>query len=627
MGANPLPDGGTSFRVWAPRPKSVELRVLSPNQEAIPLTPDGAGYWTGVAEGIGPGARYLFRLDGDPARDRPDPASRLQPEGVHGPSQVVDASFPWTDGHWRGLPLARHVLYEIHVGTYTEEGTFEAIIPHLGHLADLGVTTLELMPVAQFPGLRNWGYDGAFPYAVQASYGGPAGLKRLVDAAHAKGLALILDVVYNHLGPEGNYLGEFGPYFTDCYKTPWGSALNFDAEDSDEVRRYFLDNAAAWIEDYHLDGLRLDATHFIKDSSAEHFLAALERRCRLAGEGQARAVHLFAESDANDAKWIQPTALGGFGLDAQWNDDWQHALFALLPGADAKSYARDYGRFDQLAKAFSDGFVYSGDYSPHRRRRHGNSSRGIPGERFVVFMQNHDQVGNRPAGDRLPCQKVSFEGLKLAAAALLLSPNLPLLFMGEEWGETAPFFYFVDHSDPDLIKAVRKGRAEEFASFLNGQEPVDPQDEATFQRSKVQHRLRGEPRHRDLWGWHRECLRLRREVPALADLDRSRRLEVVPFPAQRVLAIRRGEDSEQALLLLNVSSSLQAVNVSQRAGSRWSKALDSADAKWLGPGSPAPAQLTFGPEPSATRNERGDLDTLPLEIAPESATLYLLVDG
>jgi maltooligosyltrehalose trehalohydrolase len=412
-----------------------------------------------VVQGVKPGTRYFYRLDGN--TERPDPASKFQPEGVHGPSQVIDPHFVWEELHWSGIPFSHYVLYELHVGTFTAQGTFDAIVPHLDELKDLGITSIEIMPVAQFPGDRNWGYDGVYPGAVQNSYGGPEGLKRLIDACHQRGLAVTLDVVYNHLGPEGNYLCDFGPYFTDRYHTPWGAAINFDGPDSDAVRRFFIENALSWVTEFRLDALRLDAVHGIFDFSALHFLQELAAAVHEQAERLNRRIYVIAESDLNDVRLVSSPELGGYGLDAQWNDDFHHALHTLLTG-ERTGYYEDFGRIQDLAKAFAEGFVYSGAYSPARRRRHGNTSKDLAADRFVVCAQNHDQVGNRLKGDRLSAL-VSFEGLKLAAAVVLLSPFIPLLFMGEEYGETAPFPYFVSHSDPDLIEVVRRGRRAEFA--------------------------------------------------------------------------------------------------------------------------------------------------------------------
>ena len=451
LGAIYLGDGRCSFRVWAPRAQQVEVRIVAPGQRIIPLRRDERGYHEVVAESVDPGTRYFYRLDGE--SERPDPASRFQPEGVHGPSQVVDSRFSWGDAGWFGLPLRDYIIYELHVGTFTGEGTFAAVVTHLEQLKELGITVLELMPVAQFPGSRNWGYDGTYPFAVQNSYGGPDGLKHLVSACHQRGLAVVLDVVYNHLGPEGNYLGDFAPYFTDRYRTPWGPAVNFDGAHSDEVRRFFIENALSWVTEFHVDGLRIDAVHAILDFSAKPFLQELAEAVHAQAERLNRRIYLIPESDLNDTRLIRAPEVGGFGLDAQWNDDFHHALHTLLTG-ERTGYYEDFGEIRHLVKGFREGFVYSGEYSPYRRRRHGNSSRSLPAHRFVVFAQNHDQVGNRLRGDRLS-HLVSLEALKLAAGVILLSPFIPLLFMGEEYGEIAPFEYFVSHSDPGLIEAVR----------------------------------------------------------------------------------------------------------------------------------------------------------------------------
>ncbi len=386
---------------------------------------------------------------------------------------------------WRGTPLRRYIFYELHVGTFTPEGTFDGVADQLDELAALGITAVELMPVAQFPGERNWGYDGVYPFAVQSSYGGPAGLKRLVDACHRKGLAVVLDVVYNHLGPEGNYLAEFGPYFSDLYRTPWGAPLNFDGPHSDEVRRFFIENALYWITEFHIDALRLDAVHAIRDFSARPFLEELGRTVHLKSSDLGRRVYLIAESALNDTRLIRPAELGGMGLDAQWNDDFHHALHAVVTG-ERQGYYGDFGKFEQLLKALREGFVYSGEVfripqAPPRQLlpRH-------PADRLVVFAQNHDQVGNRRRGDRLTLS-LPEEALKMTAGVILLSPYLPLLFMGEEYGETAPFPFFISHSDPDLIEAVRKGRRAEWSSTEGTDEAPDPQDEKTFTSAKLNH--------------------------------------------------------------------------------------------------------------------------------------------
>ena len=538
----------------------------------------GCGYFHAVAEGISAGALYRYRLDGE--KERPDPASRYQPQGVHGPSQIVDSRFNWSDSEWRGIPLEKYVLYELHVGTFTPEGNFEAIVPRLATLKDLGVTAIELMPVAQFPGDRNWGYDGAYPYAVQAPYGGPLGLKRLVDACHQHGIAVALDVVYNHLGPEGNYLADFGPYFTDLYKTPWGEAINFADADSDDVRRYFIDNALQWITDYHIDALRLDAIHAIVDPSARTFLEELSATVHAKAKELGRGVCLIPEDNRNDARVVSPPEMGGWGFDALWNDDFHHSLHVLLTG-ERDAYYQDFGGIVDLAGAYRNGFLFSGQYSKYRRKSYGISSKRIPARRFVVFSQNHDQVGNRSIGNR-PSQSLSFEQLKLAAGTVLFSPYIPLLFMGEEYAETAPFQYFVSHGDPALIEAVRNGRKKEFAEFGWASEIPDPQSEATFLRCKLNWNLHAEGRHRLLWNFYQELLRLRRDISALANLDKDA-MEITPFTDQKVLLVRRWDASGQVLIVHHFDRIATDIKVTIPQGN-WRTVLDSNEERWQGGG-------------------------------------------
>ncbi len=572
------------FSVWAPG-RRVEVHLLSPEDRRVPLEAAERGYHAGIAEGVRPGARYRIRVDG--ADERPDPASQFQPEGVHGPSEVVDGEFPWTDGGWRGRPLESWVIYELHVGTFTPAGTFDAAAGELDGLVELGVTAVELMPVAQFPGARNWGYDGTFPFAVQESYGGPRALKRFVDACHARGLAVALDVVYNHLGPEGNAFWGLAPYFTDRYRTPWGPAMNFDGPGSDEVRRLFVENALFWAREFHVDGLRLDAVHAIVDPSARTFLEDLADAVHAAGRDLGRPVYLVAESDRNDPRLVRPPERGGTGLDAAWNDDFHHALHALLTG-ERQGYYQDFGTLDDLARAFSEGFVIAGRPSSYRGRRHGASSRDIEPARFVVFAQNHDQVGNRMGGERLGAL-VPFEKLKLAAGAVLLAPGIPLLFMGEEYGERAPFLYFVSHSDPALVEAVRRGRREEHARQGGAGEPPDPQDPSTFARSRLRRERQDDPPHRTLRELTRELIGLRRRLWAAG----PRRAEAAALQEQRSLRVDLGDS---ALALLHFGDGEARISLPPRAGTWW-KALDSADPRWDGPGSPRPERFDGGRPP------------------------------
>jgi maltooligosyltrehalose trehalohydrolase len=580
--------GACSFRVWAPFRKNVELRLLGDRERMVRLERGEDGYWTAVVQDVEPNARYLFRLDGD--RDRPDPASRHQPECVHGPSAIVDHSaFRWTDRRWKGLPLRKYVLYELHVGTFTPEGTFDAVIPRLPELHDLGITAIELMPVSPFPGTRNWGYDGVYPFGVQHSYGGPAGLKRLVDACHQAGLAVVLDVVYNHLGPEGNYLAEYGPYFTDRYRTPWGPAINYDGPYAKEVRGYIVESALAWYRDYHIDALRLDAIHGIYDFSAHHILQEIGEEVHALGRSLKRRALVIPESDLNDTRIIRPIVEGGYGLDAQWNDDFHHALRTLLTG-ERRGYYEDFGRLEDLVTSLREGFVYSGRYSVHRKRDHGNRSVDLLPEQFVVFSQNHDQVGNRMLGDRLTSQ-VDLESLKLAAACVILSPYLPLLFMGEEYAEQAPFLYFVSHGDPGLIEAVRKGRTEEFRAFAWEGEPPDPQAESTFLRSRITWESREQGDHALMRAWYRSLLKLRQKVPVLAELSREQCI-VSGSEQDRTVTVRRSSStgSSEVLCVFNFSHQARAVKITLRHGDAW-KICDSSEVRWNGPGASAPGQV------------------------------------
>ncbi|MHB8057759.1 MAG: malto-oligosyltrehalose trehalohydrolase [Desulfuromonadaceae bacterium] len=555
IGSTPLPDGSTRFRVWGPRAQRIDVIMPGSGRTPVPLTPEGDGYFSGTASGIGDGDRYSYLLD--ETLERPDPASRSQPDGVHGPSQVVDPAFAWSDSRWRGIALEEYIFYELHVGSFTPQGTFDGVISRLDYLVELGITAVELMPVAQFPGERNWGYDGTFPFAPQNSYGGHEGLKRLVDACHARGLAVTLDVVYNHLGPEGNYLHGFGPYFTDRYRTPWGDAVNFDGPDSDQVRHYFIANALYWISEYHIDALRLDAIHGIYDFSALHILRELTESVHRRGAALGRRIHVIAENDLNDVRVVKPPDSGGYGLDAQWNDDFHHSLRALLTG-DRGGYYADFGSLSHLEKGFKEGFVLSGGYSTYRKRRHGSFSGDIPPSQLVVFSQNHDQVGNRMRGER-PGEHLTMQQLKLAAATVLLSPYLPLLFMGEEYAESAPFPYFVSHGDAELVEAVRQGRLEEFAAFGKQGSPPDPESVATFLSAKLDQEQRHMGEQRAIFAFYRELIRLRKEYASIPWMSRKN-LQIVASEEERILAIIRSSDDGQLLCLFNYSDQKRVIS-------------------------------------------------------------------
>ncbi|CAN5572798.1 malto-oligosyltrehalose trehalohydrolase [soil metagenome] len=501
-----------NFRVWAPFARRADLVV---GEEPVAMIAVGGGWWEAEVGWAAAGTDYAYSLDGGPAR--PDPRSPWQPEGVHGPSRVVDHSaFAWTDEAWGGFHLPSAVLYELHVGTFTPDGTFRAAIEHLDHIVDLGVTAVELLPVNAFPGAHGWGYDGVGLFAPHAPYGGPDGLKALVDACHRRGLGVILDVVYNHLGPAGNHLGEYGPYFTDRYVTPWGQAVNLDGGGSEEVRRFFIDNALGWLRDHHIDGLRIDAVHAIVDTSATHLLEELVVEVARLADATGRPRWLIAESELNDPRLITSREAGGYGLDASWSDDFHHAVHALLTG-ERSGYYEDFGAVDDLLAALTEGYVYAGRHSAHRRRRHGRALPDVPATRLLGYAQNHDQVGNRATGERLA--HLVDDGLARVAAALVLTaPFVPMLFHGEEWGASTPFQYFTDHDDPELGRAVSEGRRREFAAFGWSPDDVpDPQDPATFERSKLRwDEIERDP-HASLLAWHRALIALRHAEPDLSD--------------------------------------------------------------------------------------------------------------
>lgn len=561
------------FIVWAPLKERMQLHILSPYDAVLEMTKDEQGYFVLELEDGTPGMLYKLLPEGE--NELPDPASQSQPQGVFGPSEVVDHSrYKWQDLAWRGLPFGQLIFYELHIGTFTETGTFQAATDLLDELVTLGVNAISLMPVAQFSGSRNWGYDGVFPFAVQNNYGGADGLKQFVDSCHQKGIAVFLDVVYNHVGPEGNVLEQFGPYFSDRYKTPWGHAINFDGPYSDGVRQFFIDNVFYWRDYFHLDGLRLDAIHTIWDNSATSFFEQLHTALKQKPSG--RPFFLIAECDLNDPKVIKAPALGGYGFDALWLDDFHHALQVHLYPEDRKNYI-DFGSMEQVAKAYKDGFVHSNDYVAFRKKHHGKSSAGIDGDHFISFIQNHDQVGNRVNGGRLSMD-VDFEQLKVAAAVSLLSPYLPLLFMGEEYGAQTPFHYFVDHSDSDLIEMIREGRKKDFESFHWGMEPPDPKAEATFIQSKLNWNDRFHGWHRRLLQWYKELIQLRKE----SDIFRCFRkdnLYVKTYASHGFSLYRTNESGNKHLMLVaNLSDLLFMYELP--VAFEWRELLNSTDLKW-----------------------------------------------
>ena len=562
-----------TFTVWAPLSLKVVLELKRDNgrpaPEFIPMRQEERGYWRIAADNVRIGDRYGFCLDDSHAY--PDPASRWQPDGVHGISAVADGqSYHWQDAGWRGIPLRDTVVYELHVGTFTPEGTFEAVIGKLDHLVDLGVNTLEIMPVAQFPGGRNWGYDGVYPFAVQDTYGGADGLKTLVDACHQRGVAVCLDVVYNHMGPEGCYLSVFGPYFAKKYDTLWGRPLNYDDAYSDEVRNYFIQNALMWLDEFHIDALRLDATDHILDISSKHFLTELGEEVRKLERKNGRPYVLVAERDLNDLAVLQPLDQNGHGFDGQWLDNFHHALHVAATG-DQSHYYADYNGLEHLSKAMQRSYVYDGQYSPMRKRTHGVPVGDHGFDRFVAFAQNHDQVGNRLLSDRLSAM-VSPPMLRVVAGTYLLSPHVPLLFMGEEYGETNPFHYFVSHTDHDLIQAVREGRRKEFEGFhQEGTAYKDPQSQETFEQSKLSWDLDA-PGRRDLLNFYRRLIVLRKSESACRNFARD---SVRSWTEHNVLLWTHAAASPSGQALLCVANFGQSQQPVTLPDGEWQPVLDS----------------------------------------------------
>lgn len=563
--------------VWAPLADTVEVK-LATSDRTIRLSKLEHGYWHNVTHEIKEGDRYKFLIDG--TRELPDPASLHQPEGVHGYSSALNiTTFSWADEQWSNIPLAEYIFYELHTGTYTESGDFKGIEKKLKYLKNLGVNAIEIMPVSQFPGTRNWGYDGVYPFAVQHSYGGAEGLMQLVNLCHEHGIAVVLDVVYNHMGPEGNYLGEYGPYFTEKYKTPWGGALNFDDGWCDGVRHFFIENALMWFRDFHIDALRLDAVHAIKDFSAVHILEEIRLRVDELMKENGRVHYLIVELDLNDTRFIKPKNEGGLGMDGQWMDEFHHAL-RVTAGGERNGYYSDFNGLEHLAKSFADAYVYDGQYSPHRKKTFGVKAENRPGEQFVVFSQNHDHVGNRMLGERTS-KLVSFEMLKLLAGAVLVSPFLPMLFMGEEWGEPNPFLYFVSHTDPELADAVRNGRKKEFAAFHAIGEAPDPMAEQTFNESKLTWDLLDKGPHHLLLDYYKALISLRKNCSALKIPDRKN-ITVTTHPAQKTLVVKRWKEQDQVFIFMNFSNKQQIIALASEMHN-WNKIFDSADPNWGGP--------------------------------------------
>ena len=594
--------------LWSPTAKHVAIKIYG-NQSAIPLKQEALGYWCLTTSQIRPGDLYTYILDGQ--REFPDPTSLSQPQGVHGPSQTVDTSaFHWEDQCWVNPALDSYLLYEIHTGTFTQEGTFQALEKKLDYLKALGVNAIEIMPVAQFSDSRNWGYDGVYTYAVQNSYGGAAGLQHLINTCHHKGIAVVLDVVYNHFGPEGNYVGEFGPYLTDKYCTPWGKAVNFDDAWCDGVRRYVIENALMWFRDFHIDALRLDAVHAIKDFSPKHILQELREEVDKLMAETGRRHYLIVESDLNDPRFINPLSENGYGMDAQWMDEFHHALRVSV-GEEPLGYYADFAGIGHLAKSYQDAYVYNGQFSAVRHKLFGRSAETNAGQQFIVFSQNHDQIGNRKLGER-SSQLYSYEALKLMAGAVFVSPYIPMLFMGEEWGETDPFNYFVSHSEPELVEAVRRGRKEEFAAFHSEGEVPDPESDETYERAKLQWTLLEQKSHQLLLRYYQTLIALRQQLPALARLER-RQLDVKADEETETLVLHRWHEDQHVLCLMNFSDQPQSIPVPEagETGAAWHKLLDSADSVWQ-----PQSQSEAGSAPEAVSASET------IQVKPESIIIY-----
>lgn len=574
LGININDKGLANIKLWAPLLEKVALFLPGKNY-TIDLKKDEWGFWRGSANNIQYGDTYKYILDGD--KQRPDPASLAQPDGVHGPSQVINLKeYNWTDLSWKNIPLDQYIIYELHPGTFTEEGNFDAIKNKLNHLKELGVTAIELMPVAQFPGGRNWGYDGVFPFAVQNSYGGAKGLQDLVNTCHEHGFAVILDVVYNHIGPEGNYLGDYGLYFTAKYNTPWGKAINFDDAWCDGVREFYIENVLMWLRDFHIDALRMDAVHAIKDFSPKHILQEIRENVDLLKKQTGNEHHLIVELDLNDTRFIDPLQEKGFGMDAQWIDEFHHAL-RVTSGEPRTGYYADFNGLRHLSKAYLDAYVYDGLYSYHRHKTFGIKSDKNPGQQFIVFSQNHDHVGNRMLGERTS-QLVSIGMLKLLLGATLVSPFIPMLFMGEEYGETNPFLYFISHTDQELVEAVRKGRKAEFADFHGAGNTPDPAAEETFNNSKLQWNLLDREPHKTLLEFYKSFISIRKENKVLNKLNRKN-ITVHPYDDKQILVLHRWENESHIWCILNFSKQQQSIELPFSVES-FNVLLNSADLKW-----------------------------------------------
>lgn len=578
------------FNVWAPKAKHIHL-VVQNSGESHKMQPKDFGYWWLKLENVSPGLRYKYQIDGK--ESFPDPASLSQPDGVHKPSEVVDLKdFDWTDQGWKNIPLKEMIQYELHTGTFTPEGTFAGIRSKLDYLKELGVNTIELLPVSQFSGKRNWGYDGVYPFAVQNSYGGAKELMALVNECHQKGIAVIMDVVYNHFGPEGNYVGNFGHYFSGKYSTPWGDPINFDGAYSDGVRNYVIQNALMWCRDFHIDGLRLDAVHSIFDFSATHIMQELAENLNKLSEQTGRRHYLIAESHLNDVRYISPISKGGYSLDAQWSDDFHHTVHTLTTG-EQKGYYMDFGQPEQLSKAIKEAFVYQGHYSEFRKKSYGNSTENNPGEQFVIFNQNHDQIGNRLHGDRL-ISMTDFEIAKVIAGAMFVSPNVPMLFMGEEYGERNPFHYFVSHLSPELNRLVREGRKREFKDFYkNASEALNPDDAKTFEASKLSWDIENDSEKSSMFRFYQKLIQLRKEHPVLKETDKDN-LEI--SEEEKFFTLERWNGENRVVVFMNFEDENRPGKIPAHIEEILTKILDSTDFSKNGISDPQEVEVSANDE-------------------------------
>ncbi len=578
------------FNLWAPKAKDIQL-VLEDRGNELSLNKEEGGYWSIRSDEVEPGDLYKYKIDG--GENFPDPASLSQPRGVHGPSELLKLEdFKWTDQHFKNIPLEDMIQYELHTGTFSEKANFQEILSKLDYMKELGINTIELLPVSQFSGERNWGYDGVYPFAVHDSYGGAKELMELVNACHNNGIAVILDVVYNHFGPEGNYATQFGHYFTERYSTPWGKSINFDGPYSDGVRNFVIQNALMWCRNFHIDGLRLDAVHAIYDFSALHIMQELAENIEELNKELNKKHYLIAESNLNNVRYISPIPKGGYGLDAQWSDDFHHSVHTLATNEN-QGYYVDFGKAEHLSKSIKKAFVYDGKYSEFRKKTYGNSTEDNPGKQFVIFNQNHDQVGNRKYGERL-ISIAGFEMAKLIAGTMFLAPNIPMLFMGEEYGEKNPFCYFVSHEDSYLNELVRKGRSEEFKDFNDDDsEAPDPSSPETFEKSRLSWQISEDDHKKAMFSLYKELISLRKDHPVLKVPDKDK-LEI--SEKEKLFVLKRWQDESYLLCLMNFSEKNQSIQVPDGIGGELNRVLDSANQRFMGPGGKSPEKLKSGDE-------------------------------